>query len=25
VMNGGDAPMAFIEVEFKRPEALVFA
>jgi beta-alanine degradation protein BauB len=25
VMNGGDAPMAFIEVEFKRPAALVFA
>jgi quercetin dioxygenase-like cupin family protein len=25
VMNGGDAPMAFIEVEFKRAEALVFA
>jgi beta-alanine degradation protein BauB len=25
VMNGGDAPMAFIEIEIKRPEALVFA
>lgn len=24
VMNGGDAPMAFVEVEFKRPDALVF-
>ena len=24
VMNGGDAPMAFVEVEFKRPEALRF-
>lgn len=24
VMNGGDAPMAFVEVEIKRPEALVF-
>jgi beta-alanine degradation protein BauB len=24
VMNGADAPMAFIEVEFKRPEALKF-
>ena len=25
VMNGGDAPLTFIEVEFKRPDALVFA
>ncbi len=25
VMNGGDMPMAFVEIEFKRPEALVFA
>jgi beta-alanine degradation protein BauB len=25
VMNGADVPMAFIEIEFKRPEALVFA
>ena len=24
VMNGGDAPMAFVEVEIKRPAALVF-
>jgi mannose-6-phosphate isomerase-like protein (cupin superfamily) len=24
VMNGGDAPMAFIEIELKRPEALKF-
>lgn len=24
VMNGADAPMAFVEVEFKRPDALVF-
>jgi len=24
VMNGGDAPMAFVEVEFKRAEALRF-
>lgn len=24
VMNGGDAAMAFVEVEIKRPEALVF-
>jgi len=24
VMNGGDAPMAFVEIEFKRPEALRF-
>jgi len=24
VMNGADVPMAFVEVEFKRPEALVF-
>lgn len=24
VMNGGDAPMAFVEVEIKRPEALAF-
>ncbi len=24
VMNGGDAPMAFVEIEFKRPEALAF-
>ena len=23
VMNGGDKPMAFVEVEIKRPEALV--
>lgn len=25
VMNGGDVPMAFVEIEFKRPSALVFA
>jgi hypothetical protein len=25
VMNGADAPMAFVEIEFKRPEALAFA
>jgi quercetin dioxygenase-like cupin family protein len=25
VMNGADVPMAFVEIEFKRPEALVFA
>lgn len=25
VMNGADAPMAFVEIEFKRSEALVFA
>lgn len=25
VMNGGGAPMAFVEVEIKRPEALAFA
>jgi quercetin dioxygenase-like cupin family protein len=25
VMNGGDQPMAFVEVEIKRPEALRFA
>jgi len=25
VMNGADVPMAFIEIEFKRPEALAFA
>ena len=25
VMNAGDAPMTFVEVEFKRPEALAFA
>ena len=25
VMNAADAPMAFIEIEFKRPDALVFA
>jgi beta-alanine degradation protein BauB len=25
VMNGADVPMAFVEVEFKRPDALVFA
>jgi beta-alanine degradation protein BauB len=25
VMNGGEAPMAFVEVEFKRPDALAFA
>lgn len=24
VMNGADVPMAFVEIEFKRPEALVF-
>jgi quercetin dioxygenase-like cupin family protein len=24
VMNGGDAPMAFVEIEFKRPQALRF-
>ena len=24
VMNGADQPMAFIEIEFKRPQALVF-
>ena len=24
VMNAGDAPMAFVEIEFKRPQALVF-
>ncbi len=24
VMNGGDVPMAFVEIEFKRPKALVF-
>jgi quercetin dioxygenase-like cupin family protein len=24
VMNGADVPMAFVEVEFKRPGALVF-
>jgi quercetin dioxygenase-like cupin family protein len=24
VMNGGAEPMAFVEVEFKRPEALAF-
>lgn len=24
VANGGEAPMAFVEVEFKRPSALVF-
>jgi mannose-6-phosphate isomerase-like protein (cupin superfamily) len=24
VMNGGEAPMAFIEIEIKRPEALAF-
>jgi quercetin dioxygenase-like cupin family protein len=24
VMNAGDAPMAFVEVEFKRAQALVF-
>lgn len=24
VMNGADTPMAFVEIEFKRPEALVF-
>ena len=25
VMNGSDAPMAFVEIEFKQPRALVFA
>jgi len=25
VMNGADVPMAFVEIEFKRREALVFA
>ena len=25
VMNGADVPMAFVEIEFKRPDALVFA
>lgn len=25
VMNGGDAPMAFVEIEFKHPGALAFA
>ena len=25
VMNGADRPMAFVEIEFKRPQALVFA
>ncbi len=24
VMNGGDVPMAFVEIEIKRPNALVF-
>ena len=24
VMNGGDAPMAFVEIELKRPQALKF-
>jgi quercetin dioxygenase-like cupin family protein len=24
VMNGGNAPMAFVEIEFKRPAALTF-
>jgi mannose-6-phosphate isomerase-like protein (cupin superfamily) len=24
VMNGADVPMAFVEIEFKRPDALVF-
>jgi len=24
-MNGADVPLAFVEIEFKRPEALVFA
>ena len=24
VMNGGDAPMTFVEIEFKSPSALVF-
>ena len=24
VMNGGDQPLAFVEIEFKRPQALVF-
>ena len=24
VMNGGEGPMAFVEVEFKRPQALAF-
>ena len=24
VMNGADRPMAFVEIEFKRPQALVF-
>jgi beta-alanine degradation protein BauB len=25
VMNGAEVPMAFVEIEFKRPEALVFS
>ena len=25
VMNGADVPLAFVEIEFKRPEALAFA
>ena len=25
VMNAADEPMAFVEIEFKRPEALAFA
>jgi hypothetical protein len=25
VMNGADRPTAFVEIEFKRPQALVFA
>lgn len=25
VMNGADSPMAFVEIEFKRPAALTFA
>jgi len=25
VMNGADRPMALVEIEFKRPQALVFA
>ena len=25
VMNGGDAPMAFVEIEVKRPDRLVMA
>jgi quercetin dioxygenase-like cupin family protein len=25
VMNGADVPMAFVEIEFKRPDALRFA